>query len=253
MRTLGPIFYREYKIRTTNLVWFFFDILLPILYLLLFGVGFSRAVAGSFTAGGKTLPYEEFLLGGVLAMASFGIAINTTWGWFMDRDNGIFYELLSYPMKRGELLFGKVSFNVLLSILQAMVTVTLGAVVLKIPVLWTRLPLILPAMMVGTAGWFFFFSIPALRIRRNDIYNTVINIAYFLLLFGSNMFYPLEPMPAWLRWTASFNPMTWQVDFLRYATIGLGDAAGVLRNAALFLAFTVVAFGLANRALRAQE
>ena len=253
MGALVPIFYREYKIRTTNLVWFFFDIGLPLLYLLVFGLGFSRTMGGSFTADGRTLPYDAFFLGGVLAMASFGIAINTTWSWFMDRDNGIFYELLSYPMNRSQLLLGKVSFNVLMSVLQAALTIALGAAVLGIPVAWSRLPLVVAAMLVGTTGWFFFFSIPALRIRRNDIYNTAINIIYFVLLFGSSLFYPLAPMPGWLRWSATLNPMTWQVDVLRYATIGLGDAAGLLRSAALFAAFTAASFALAHRALQAQE
>ncbi len=253
MGALGPIFYREFKIRTTNLVWFFFDILLPIIYLLVFGLGFTRAVGESFTAGGRTLPYSAFFLGGVLAMASFGIAINTTWSWFMDRDNGIFYEMLTYPMNRGEMLFGKVLFNVLLSVLQALLTVSLGAAVMGIPVLWGRLPLVLAGVMTGTAAWFFFFSIFALRIRRNDIYNTAINIVYFLLMFASSLFYPLDPMPAALRWVASANPITWQVDFLRYATIGLGDGGALVRDGALFLAFTVAAFALANRSLRAQE
>ena len=37
-------------------------------------------------------------------MAGFGIAIGTAWGFFTDRDNGIFYEFLTYPMGRGEFL-----------------------------------------------------------------------------------------------------------------------------------------------------
>jgi hypothetical protein len=52
---------------------------------------------------------------------------------------------------------------------------------------------------------------------------------------------------------ASANPVTWQVDFLRYATIGVGDGMALAREAALFAAFGVTAFALANRSLRAQE
>ena len=253
MRALLPIFYREYKIRTTNLVWLFFDILVPLAYLLVFGLGFTRTVGASFSIAGRPVSYAAFFLGGVLAMASFGIAMNTSWGWFTDRDNGIFYEMLTYPMNRGELLFGKVSFNMLLSLVQAVLTVGAGAVLLAIPVRWERFPLALVGAAVGAAGWFFLFSIFALRIRRNDVYNTVMNIIYFVLLFASSMFYPLDPMPAWLRWTASANPISWQVDFLRYATIGQGDSGRLWLECALFLAFTAAAFAGANRALSAQE
>ena len=45
-----------------------------------------REFAGSGTG------FNEFFLAGVLGMASFGIASNTAWSLFMDRDNGIFYE-----------------------------------------------------------------------------------------------------------------------------------------------------------------
>ena len=45
-----------------------------------------------FTAGLAGVDYNAFFLAGVLGMASFGIASNTAWSFFMDRDNGIFFE-----------------------------------------------------------------------------------------------------------------------------------------------------------------
>ena len=47
MRALTPIFYREYKIRTTSAIWLFFDILVPLAYLLVFGLGFTRTMGTS--------------------------------------------------------------------------------------------------------------------------------------------------------------------------------------------------------------
>jgi hypothetical protein len=86
-----------------------------------------------------------------------------------------------------------------------------AALILDLGPIWPRLPLTVLAMTVGPAGWFFFFSIFALRIRRNDMFQTVINVLYFVLLFASNMFYPLAPLPSWLRAAAAANPITWQV------------------------------------------
>jgi ABC-type polysaccharide/polyol phosphate export permease len=107
-------------------------------------------------------------------------------------------------------------------------------------------------MVVGTAGWFFFFSIVALRIRRNDMFHTVINVLYFVLLFASNMFYPLEPLPDWLRWSAIVNPITWQVDVFRYATIGLREGS-TWGQTGLYAAFTLASFVGATWALQSQE
>ena len=119
---------------------------------------------------------------------------------------------------------------------------------------WAGLPLLIAAVAVGTAGWFFFYAIFALMIRRNDAFNTVTSIFYFVFLFASSMFYPVEPLPAAFRAAASVNPITWQVDVLRYATIGLGSPGhdrapgGVVRRAS-----PAISFAIAMRALMRQE
>ena len=56
-------------------------------------------------------------------------------------------------------------------------------------------PLLAAAVVVGTAGWFFFYAIFALTIRRNDAFNTVTSVFYFVFLFASSMFYPIDPLP----------------------------------------------------------
>src|SRR5438046_2393593 len=194
--------------------------------------------------------YHAFFLAGVLGMAGFGIAANTAWSFFMDRDNGIFYEMLTYPISRGEYLVGKVLFNIAIGLAQAFVTVALAAVVLGVTLRPDRLPLLAAAVIVGTAGWFFFYAIFALAIRRNDAFNTVTSIFYFVFLFASSMFYPIDPLPAAFRAVALANPITWHVDVMRFATIGLGDPRRTALEAAAFLAFTVASFAAALLVLR---
>jgi ABC-2 type transport system permease protein len=246
MGALAAVMYREGKIRATNLTFIFWDLFYPLGYLLVFGVSVSSAL--DFT-GELDVSYNTFFLAGVLGMASFGIASNTAWSLFMDRDNGIFYEILTYPLTRAQYLVGKVLFNVLVATVQAVLTVGLAAAFLDVPVRASGLPLLVGVVTVGTAGWFFFYAIFALRIRRNDAFNTVTSIMYFVFLFASSMFYPLEPLPATFRHVAYANPITWQVDLLRYATIGMGDAGSVFLEAVAFGAFAITVFLLAVTAL----
>src|SRR5262249_4382587 len=119
-----------------------------------------------------------------------------------------------------------------------------------IPVRFDRLPILAAATLIGTAGWFFFYSIFALRIRRNDAYNTITSVFYFVFLFASSMFYPLDPLPRAFRIAALANPITWQIDVLRYATIGVGNASAITVEAVAFVIFTVISFAVAVRALR---
>src|SRR6185503_17945868 len=161
------------------------------------------------------------------------------WSSFMDRDNGIFYEMLTYPMSRSQYLLGKVLFNVGVALLQAAIAVGLGALPLGIPIVWSLLPLLVMVVSAGTAGWFFFYAIFALRIRRNDAFNTVTSIFYFVFLFASSMFYPLDPLPAWFRVLGAANPITWHVDVLRYLTVGLGHPPTIALEAGAFVLFTL--------------
>lgn len=238
MSAFGAVLYREGKIRATNGLFIFWDVVYPLGYLLVFGVAMNEA----FGFTGIPVDYNAFFLAGVLGMAGFGIASNTAWSFFMDRDNGIFYEMLTYPMSRAEYLVGKVLFNVAIALLQATVTVLLAAAVLGVKLRPEGFLLLAAAVVVGTAGWFFFYAIFALAIKRNDAFNTVTSIFYFVFLFASSMFYPIEPLPAAFRAVALANPITWHVDVMRYATIGTGDPAWIALEAAGFVVFMVASF-----------
>jgi ABC-2 type transport system permease protein len=246
MHGLEAILYREAKIRFTNYAWLFWDAFYPLGNLLVFGVGINYALGSPLHD--PNISYSDFFLGGVLAMATFGIAANTAWGFFLDRDNGIFLEMLTYPLSRAQYLGGKVSFNILLAIAQAAITVSMSALLLGVRVRPALFPLLLGGVILGTAGWFFFFAIFALRIRRNDIFNTVTSMFYFIFLFASSMFYPLAPLPRWFRGAALCNPVTWEVDLLRYGSIGLGTEHLVTESLA-FAVFTLAMFWFGVRTL----
>lgn len=250
MQAVFAVFYREFLIRRTSPMWLFFDMMLPLLYLLMFGVALNKAMGSGLQAEGVVVTYSEFFVAGVLAMSAFGSATNQSYGFFIDRDNGIFYEFLTYPMTRGQFLFGKILFQCIMSVVQCALTLLAGFYLLDVAVHWDYLPFVFAGMMFGTAGWFFLFATFAFLIRRNDTFNTVINVSYFVLMFLSSMFYPLDHVPTWLRVASLANPLTWLTDALRWLVIGVGDRSFVLVEMALFLAFLVISFWLALKALQ---
>jgi ABC-type multidrug transport system permease subunit len=247
IHALTAVMVREGRIRATNALFIFWDVLYPLGYLLVFSIGMSRTV--EFRGSLAGVDYNAFFLSSVLGMASFGIASNTAWSFFLDRDNGIFDEMLTYPISRSQYLVGKVLFNVLVAVVQGVVTVWLARGALGVPVRTAGLPLLLLAVVIGTAGWFFFYAIFALRIRQNDLFNTVTSVFYFVFLFASSMFYPLEPLPRAFRQIALANPITWQVDVLRYASIGMGRGSVAAIEGVGFVLFTILSFVVALRTL----
>jgi ABC-type multidrug transport system permease subunit len=109
------------------------------------------------------------------------------------------------------------------------------------------------AVLIGTAGWFFFYAIFALIIRRNDAFNTVTSVFYFVFLFASSMFYPLEPLPEAFRAVALANPITWHVDVLRYASIGVGTSVQIAMESLAFVGFSAASFAGALWALSREQ
>jgi ABC-2 type transport system permease protein len=240
MNAILAVFYRDWRQRITNVGFVFWDLFVPIAYLLLFGLGVERTLGRDFSIEGIQIGYADFFLAGVLAMTTFGIAMNTAWGFFMDKDSGIFYELLTYPITRRQFLLGKIGFNVLLSCIGCLLAIVLGALVMNVTVRWGWLPVTLFVVMCTTAGWFFFFSIVAIRLDRMDSFNTFTSAAYIILMFLSTMFYPIDQLPAWFRGLAWLNPMTWQVDVLRFSLLGVGSTAAALLEFSAFMGFTLI-------------
>jgi ABC-2 type transport system permease protein len=120
---------------------------------------------------------------------------------------------------------------------------------MEVRIRWELLPLTTLVIMVTTAGWFFLLSIFAIRLQRMDAFNTLTSAAYIFLMFLSTMFYPLGELPEWFRVAARINPMTWQVDLLRYTLLGTGGPAIILLEGLAFGVFTLVCLAFAVRAL----
>jgi ABC-2 type transport system permease protein len=239
--------HREYRIRLTNPVLPLWDVLVPVVYLLIFGASFERWVGDL----AFEVPYPTFFLGGILAMVSFSIALNSSYAFFEDLQSGIFHELLTYPFARRDLLLGKLLFNALFGVISAILCIFTGWLVLGITFDPSGVPALLAWTAVGTAAWYFFCSWLALKARGFNAYHTTTSTLYLLLMFVSNIFYPTERLPDWIRWMAWLNPVTWQVDLMRHATYGAGEPLVLGLEAAAMLLFIVAVFVPANRSLNA--
>jgi hypothetical protein len=89
----------------------------------------------------------------------------------------------------------------LIASLQAAITLVLGCLLFGIPLRWRLLPLVFVGMAIGTAGWFFFYSIFALSTRRNDVFNSVTSIFYFCL--------PARCFIRWIRCRSFYEMLTY--------------------------------------------
>jgi ABC-type multidrug transport system permease subunit len=63
------------------------------------------------------------------------------------------------------------------------------------------------------------------------------------------MFYPVNELPVWFRVAAYLNPMTWQVDLLRFSLLGVGNPTVLLAEGVAIVGFTLACLALAVRSL----
>lgn len=245
MNYVLAIAFRDFRIRLSNPVLPLWDVLVPIVYLLVFGSSLEHWIG----TGGSGLDYPRFFLGGVLSMVSFGIVFNSSYAFFEDLQGGIFHEMLTYPFARWEMLLGKLLFNGAFSVVGVAVCMAAGAICLRIPIppkAW--LPVAFWSVL-GTAGWYFLFTWLALNLRGFNAYHTTTSALYLVLMFVSNLFYPTQQLPPAVRWMAWANPVTWQTDLLRYYTYAKAGTPYFAIETGAFIVFVLVAFWLVNRKL----
>ena len=247
MKYILGMTWREGRIRLRNPVLPLWDILSPLIYLVVFGASFEQW----FQAPPGVPRYSAFFLAGVLAMVTFVIAWNSSYAFFEDMQSGIFHELLTYPFPRRDLLLGKLIFNLFFALLASALCAGAAGLLLDLhfsPAVWAEVFLML---IPGMAGWYFFYTVLALKLRGFNAYHTTTSAIFLALNFVSNVFYPVSALPRWLRAAAWLNPVTWQDDLMRWPILGGPFTRTLQVEAAAFLGFTGIAYFIANRALNA--
>jgi ABC-2 type transport system permease protein len=237
---------RETRFRFSNFGWLFWDLFYPTGYLLALGAGLSSLLVADISGGS----YSAFLLPGILVMAGQTLAVNSSWALFTDRDNGIFFEHLTYPLTRANSLGGRLLFNLGLGALQSIILVGAAGLVLRVPMGHGRALLLLVAALAAIPFSFFALFAAAIRIRRMDAYSTFLNVVFLGALLLSPVFYPIERMPVWFRVVAELNPLTWSVDILRAIAFGASTGVRIPIEMAAYVAATAAAFAWALSSLR---
>ncbi len=182
----------------------------PFMWLLLVGTGFN-AIAR--VEGGMS--YQAFVYPGVVVMAAlFGamlMAISTVY----DREFGMLRLMLASPAGVPAVLTGRAVAAAIVGFIQ-------GGIVLALAPLFTPVSLYSLAAGVGALALGSIVSsalglLVAARLRSVENFAGVINVVLFPLLFVSGALYPTGGMPPVLRLLARVNPVTYQVDLMRYA------------------------------------
>jgi lipooligosaccharide transport system permease protein len=223
----------------------------PVLYILAFGVGMGSLI-GSVRYFGAEMPYLEFMVPGIVAVAiMFWSYFETTYSSFIRMYyQKTFEAIVTTPLLVEDVIAGEWLWGATKSVLAAfLMMIAVGAFGL---LSWPDALLVLPLAMLG--GLLF----SALGLITTAVSPTIemFNVPTFLVIFPmflfSGTFFPIDVLPAWARGIAAALPLTHVSLLVRGAC--LGDAPPGAWGSVLYLAMATpvvawIAFRLMKRRL----
>lgn len=220
----------------------------PLIWLLLFGALFERAVEIPGFGSGS---YTEFLTPGVVVMTAIFSAGWNGMGFIDDIERGVLDRFLVAPVWRGSLNLGSVLYGAIVILVQSLVVIGISLAV------GARFPngvvgvtvLVAVAALVG-ASFAALSNGLALLARQQETLIGAVQLVILPLTFLSAAFMQLELAPGWIQAAGAFNPANWAVEAGRAAVTSDTDWGLVGTRVLMLAALLVVCSAFATRALR---
>ena len=217
----------------------------PIMFLLLFTYVFGGAIAGG------THAYLQYALPGLLVMTVVFATLGTGLMLNQDITGGVFDRFRSLPIARSAPLGGAVLGDMVRYMIS--VAITLGfAMILGFRIETNPMSAIAACLLL------LFFALCmcwvsaliGMLVKTPQGVQAFGFIAFFPLVFGSNLLAPTETMPGWLQSFVKVNPMTLLTDAERGLFTGGPVATPAVQSMLWALGIFVVFAPLAVRAYR---
>jgi ABC-2 type transport system permease protein len=232
-------------------IWIALILIQPMIWLLLYGQLFKRAVA---LPGFGDATYIAFLTPGIVVMNAFFGAMWSGMAMIQDIDRRVIERFLATPATRLSLVLSQIVRTSLIAAVQAvillLVSLALGVRVHEGAAGWAIL--ILASMLVASAFGGISHGL-ALLMRREESMIGVANFVGLPLLFVSSTLLAAASIPHWMRWAMRFNPVNWGVQAAREPVLAGTDWGSIGFHLALLAALTVATAAFATWAFRAYQ
>ncbi|HZS03483.1 MAG TPA: ABC transporter permease [Blastocatellia bacterium] len=211
----------------------------PLLYLLVLGFGLGPV----FQQAGKG-SYIQFVAPGVVGMSILFTSIFSGIGLLWDRQFGFLKETLVAPVPRTTVMIGRTLGGATVATIQGTLIFTVCVIAGFRPVQWATVPLaflfmILTAIVFGGLG-------TAIGSLLQDMqgFQLIMNFLVMPIFFLSGALFPLTNLPRLLSVVTSLDPLSYGIDGLRGALIGLSHYGFLMNVSVLSLvAILFVALG----------
>ena len=242
IRDTWLIYRRSLVLTLRQPVWVFFGLMVPILYLVLFGPLLEGATKA---AGTGTSAYNWFLPGLLIQIAIYGTAF-AGFGLIAELRNGVVERMRVTPISRPAMLLGRSLRDTTILLAQAMLMIVL-AVPFGLTIDPVGVAVVLGLLvLIGLAVAPLSYS-AGLALRSEDALAPLVNGVGLPLLLLSGILLPMALAPDWLRFLSDINPLTHAVDAARALFNGDWGNPEIAIGVSVSAVFAVVALWIGSR------
>lgn len=208
----------------------------PFFFLAFLGLGFNRMTVPGVT---KDVQYIKYLVPGIIGMSLLFQSIFAGLSVLWDREFGFLKEIMVAPVSRVSIVLGRIAGGMTAALIQGslvmIVSLFVGFRIKSVPAVL----LALVFMVLVSASFIGLGLLFASRMRDMQGYSIIMNFVVFPLFFLSGALYPLDNLPSWMRVLSRVDPLTYGVDGLRGALLGISTLSIPL-NLLIMGAFSVL-------------
>ena len=184
----------------------FWNFAFPVLLMLIYGVVMSQ--------------YMDYMTPGVIVLnaLSFGLVGSSNMMLEM-REKSVLRRLQASPLPAGQLIGSYLLVNLLIGILQSTLIIIAGVLLYKVPVSALSLALAYPMILTGLMAFMALGGIISGVAAKAGTATAVGMTIYSSLMFISDMVFPLDMLPNWMRSIVPYLPAYPVVQLVRSAML----------------------------------
>jgi ABC transporter DrrB family efflux protein len=195
-----------------------FNLVSPIMFVLLFRYVFGGAISGL-----QGLNYVNYLIPGIAVQTVLFSAGTTGFALADDMQKGFVKRLRSLPMARSAVFGGRVASDTVINAFGLVVLIATGFAVGFRPASFLGLILAALLLLLFALAVSLGYALIGLTVRSPEAVNAATFPIIFPLTFASSAFVPVETMPSWLKGFATHQPVSVVINAAR--SLILGDTA----------------------------
>ncbi len=171
----------------------FWNFAFPILLMVIYGAVMSQ--------------FMDYMTPGVIVLnaLSFGLVSSSTMMLEM-REKGVLRRLQATPLPAVQMIGSYLLVNIVIGVLQSTLIIIAGVLLYKVPLSATGLLLAYPMILIGMLAFMALGGIISGVSAKSGSATAIGMTVYFLLMFISDMIFPLDMLPAWLQNIVPYLP-----------------------------------------------